>query len=282
MTISIRPFDAALGAEITGINLANDISPETFQIIHHAWLEHMVLVFPGQTLDEEEQIRFAKLWGKFPRRDRYDTRAEKDTADKSIMLVSNVRDTNGMPIGSLPDGEMMFHSDGAYDRHPYRYTMLYAVELPSEGGNTLFSNLCTAYDALPDRLKVKLSACTALQEYYSGTVIRGQNIGQKNGSFAHPVITAHEETSKPVLFVSRLITVAIPELSSDEQIETLEFLFKHTEKQEFIYEHHWSLGDFVMWDNRCVNHARRDFPSTQRRLLRRNVIQGTQPKRATI
>ena len=87
-----------------------------------------------------------------------------------------------MPIGSLPDGEMMFHSDGAYDRHPYRYTMLYAVELPSEGGNTLFANLCKAYDALPDRLKVKLSACTALQEYYSGTVMRGQNIGQKNGS----------------------------------------------------------------------------------------------------
>ena len=145
-----------------------------------------------------------------------------------------------------------------------------------------FANLCKAYDALPDRLKVKLSACTALQEYYSGTVMRGQNIGQKNGSFAHPVITAHEETSKPVLFISRLITVAIPELSSDEQIETLEFLFKHTEKPEFIYEHQWSLGDFVMWDNRCVNHARRDFPSTQRRLLRRNVIQGTQPKRATI
>ena len=76
--------------------------------------------------------------------------------------------------------------------------------------------------------------------------------------------------------------MAIPELSLDDQMKTLEFLFKHTEKKDFIYEHQWSLGDFVMWDNRCVNHARKDFPSTQRRLLRRNVIQGTQPKRANI
>ena len=76
--------------------------------------------------------------------------------------------------------------------------------------------------------------------------------------------------------------MCIRDRSLDDQMETLEFLFEHTEKKDFIYEHQWSLGDFVMWDNRCVNHARKNFPSTQRRLLRRNVIQGTQPKRANI
>jgi len=280
--MKIDPVSPALGARITGIDLSKDLSSEAFEAIHRAWLDHLVLIFPDQDLTEEEQVRFARLWGEFPVRDRYDKRAEKDTADKSIMLVSNVRDKDGKPIGSLPDGEMMFHSDGAYDRHPYRYTMLYAVELPSTGGNTVFANLYKAYEALPDDLKAKLAHCTAHQEYYAGTVIKGENVGHINGVFDHPVFTAHEETGEPVLFVSRLITMGIPELPEDEQAEILEFLFDHTEKPEFIYEHVWSPGDFVMWDNRCTNHARTDFPRVERRLLRRNVIQGVQPERAAV
>ncbi len=280
MTLTIKPIDGPLGAVVTGVDLAAPISAEIKKAIHKAWLDHLVLVFPKQNLSEEEQVSFARLWGDFPTRDRYDARAEKETADKSIMLVSNIRDADGNPIGSLPDGEMMFHSDGAYDRKPYRYTILYAVELPSQGGNTLFANLYKAYDSLPPRLKRKLINCTGLQEYYSGTVIKGKNVGSKNGSFAHPIFTAHEETGKSVLFVSRLITVAIPELEQEEQAEVLEFLFSHTEERGIIYEHIWSLGDLVMWDNRCVNHARTDFPREERRLLRRNVIQGEQPQKA--
>ena len=279
--MNVEPLCDAVGARITGLDLGQELDADCVAAIHKAWMDYQVLVFPDQDLTEDQQIRFSRLWGEFPKRDRFEVRAEKDVADKSIMLVSNIRE-DGKPIGSLPDGEMMFHTDGSYDEHPYNYTLLYAVELPSIGGNTMFANMYTAYETLPEDLKRKLANCTALQNYYSGTVMRGENVGPYSGEFSHPVFIEHNETARTALYVSRLITLRINQLSEDESAEVLERLFDHSEKREFIYEHVWSLGDFVMWDNRCINHARTDFPRAERRLLRRNVIQGIRPERARI
>ena len=277
----IEKLTDVVGARVTGLNLAEKLDDETHSKLHKAWLDHQVLVIPAQDFTEDEQIRFARRWGNFPKRERYEDRAEKNIADKSIMLVSNIRE-NGKPIGSLPDGEMMFHTDGAYDEHPYNYTMLFAIELPSSGGNTLFANMYAAFDALPGDIKQKLADCTAHHGYYSGTVQRDQPIGNFNGEFSHPVFIEHNETGRTALFVSRLLTLRINELPEAESDEILEFLFDHSEKREFIYQHEWQLGDLVMWDNRCLNHARTDFPREERRLLRRNVIQGIRPERGRI
>ena len=281
MTMKVEPTGAATGAKITGVDISQELDSATVAAIHKAWMDHQVLVFPNQDLTEDEQIRFARLWGEFPKRDRYETRPEKDVADKSIMLVSNIRE-NGKPIGSLPDGEMMFHTDGAYDENPYNYSMLFAVELPLVGGHTMFANMYMAYETLSDDLKAKLASCTALQRYYSGTVQRGQHMGSYSGEFSHPVFIEHNETGRTALYISRLLTMRINELPEAESDEVLDFLFDHAEQPEMYYEHVWSLGDFVMWDNRCLNHARTDFPGNERRLLRRNVIQGVRPERARI
>ena len=281
MTMKVEPTGAATGARITGVDISQELDSGTVAAIHKAWMDHQVLIFPNQDLTEDEQVRFALLWGDFPVRDRYAARPEKDVADKSIMLVSNIRE-NGKPIGSLPDGEMMFHTDGAYDENPYNYSMLYAVELPSVGGHTMFSNMYKAYETLPDDLKRKLVNCTALHRYYSGTVQRGQHMGSYSGEFSHPVFIEHNETGRTALYISRLLAMAINELPEAESEEILGFLFDHSEQPELYYEHVWSLGDFVMWDNRCLNHARTDFPETERRLLRRNVIQGVRPERGRI
>ncbi|MGB0577478.1 MAG: TauD/TfdA dioxygenase family protein [Alphaproteobacteria bacterium] len=277
----VEPLCDAVGARVTGLNLSQPLDAETHAALHKAWMDYQVLVIPDQDFTQEEQIAFARTWGEFPKRERYEKRAEKDTADKSIMLVSNIR-KDGKPIGSLPDGEMMFHTDGSYDEHPYNYTMLFAIELPKTGGNTLFANMYTAYETLPDDMKRKLANCTAHQGYYSGTVQRDQPQGHFNGEYSHPVFIEHNETGRTALYVSRLITRRINELSQEESDEVLEFLFDHSEKPEFIYEHVWTEGDFVMWDNRCLNHARTDFPREERRLLRRNVIQGVRPERARV
>ena len=279
--MKVKPLCDALGAKITGLDLSVKLGSEVKREIHDAWLKYQVLVFPNQKLTEDEQIRFARSWGKFPVRDRYEKRAEKGTADKSIMLVSNIR-KNGKPIGSLPDGEMMFHTDGAYDENPYNYTMLYALELPSSGGNTLFANMYKAYQELENDLKQKLANCTANHGYYSATVQRGEHQGAFSGEFAHPVFIEHNETGRTALYISRLLTLRIPELSKKESDLVLDKLFDHSERREFIYEHVWKVGDLVMWDNRCINHARTDFSRTERRLLRRNVIQGVRPKRGRV
>jgi len=281
MALTIESLDAPLGARITGIDLAEPVGQDTFDELHRAWLDHQVLVFPGQDLTEDDQIRFSRMWGELPVRDRYDTRNERDSRDKSIMLVSNIRE-NGEPIGSLPDGEMMFHSDGAYDAAPYRYTLLYAVELPSTGGNTLFADMYGAYDTLPADLKKRLAGCHAKHGYYGGTVQKDQPIGPYSGDAIHPLFVKHEETGRTAIYISRLITTRIMELEEAESDEVLETLFDHCEQPSLVYEHVWSLGDFVMWDNRCLNHARTDFPATDRRLLRRTVVQGVSPQAATV
>ncbi|MBK19292.1 MAG: taurine catabolism dioxygenase TauD [Rhodospirillaceae bacterium] len=279
--MQIEKLTDVVGARITGLDLSQELDAETHGKLHQAWLDHLVLVIPDQDLTQEEQIRFARTWGEFPKRERYKKRAEKDTADKSVMLVSNIR-KDGKPIGSLPDGEMMFHTDGAYDEHPYNYTMLYAIELPSTGGNTQFANMYAAYETLSDDLKRKLANCTAHHGYYSGTVQRGAPQGHFNGEYSHPVFIEHNETGRTALFISRLLTLRINELSQEESDEILTFLFDHSEKRDFIYEHEWTVGDLVMWDNRCLNHARTDFPRSERRLLRRNVIQGVRPERGRV
>ena len=229
--MKVKPLCDALGAKITGLDLSVELGSEVKRKIYDAWLKNQVLVFPNQTLTEDEQIRFARSWGKFPVRDRYERRAEKGTADKSIMLVSNIR-KNGKPIGSLPDGEMMFHTDGAYDENPYNYTMLYALELPSNGGNTLFANMYKAYQELDNDLKQKLANCTANHGYYSATVQRGEHQGAFSGEFAHPVFIEHNETGRTALYISRLLTLRIPELSKKESDLVLDKLFDHSERRE--------------------------------------------------
>lgn len=285
MTLVIKPLDAPTGARVTGVDLGQALDPAIYAEIHKAWLAHQVLVFPGQTMTEEDQIRFATHWGEMPVRSRYAGRREEGRrAHQSIMLISNVRE-DGALIGSLPDGDMMFHSDGQYDEHPYRYTMLYALEVPSSGGNTLFANLYLAYESLSGDLKKRLAHVEAQHGYYAGRevtpeILETLGITRVDDSFAHPVFTAHEETGRPVLFVSRLLTQCLKGLPDAEGDAILDELLDHVERPEFVYEHVWTPGDFVIWDNRCLNHARTDFSAGERRLLRRTTVQGVRPDAA--
>ena len=285
MTLVVTPLNAPTGARITGVDLGTELDSSAYGAIHKAWLDHQVLVFPAQTMTEADQIRFATHWGEMPLRSRYSGRREEGRrSHQSIMLISNIRE-DGKPIGSLPDGDMMYHSDGQYDEHPYRYTMLYALDVPSSGGNTLFANLYNAYDALPADLKNRLAHVEAQHGYYAGRhvtpeILKTLAITPVSDAYAHPVFTAHEETGRTVLYVSRLLTTSLKGLPEAESNDILDQLLDHVEKPEFVYEHIWTPGDFVIWDNRCLNHARTDFSAGERRLLRRTTVQGVRPEAA--
>ena len=201
-----------------------------------------------------------------------------------VMLVSNIRE-DGEVIGSIPDGEMLFHTDGSYEEHPYRYTFLYAIEVPRQGGDTLFANMHTAYDTLPETLKSRLRDLDAEHGFYTGPDVTSEmkealRISDYAGRAVHPVFTRHEETSRPSLYISRMLTRRIVGLESEDSL--LPFLFDHSERPEGIYRHVWTPGDLVMWDNRCTNHARDDFEPGERRLLRRTTCQGVKPERAVL
>ncbi len=278
--IEVTPLSAACGAEIKGIDLTRPLADDIVVAIKEAWRRHLVLVFRGQAISQEDQLRFASYFGMLGDRkqapEQLRSRAEGIRQDnQKILLVSNIK-VDGQPIGAFGEGEFWFHIDGGYTPRPYKYTMLYAIELPSTGGNTLFGNMYKAYGAVPPALKEKLKGRKALHIHEYNRARQASSSGDISGipHHIHPVFITHPETGRKSLFVDRLMTTRIEGVSAQESAELLDQLYEIGERPEFIFEHVWRLGDFVMWDNRCTIHARTDFPNTERRLLRRCTVEG--------
>lgn len=275
--LDVRKLSPALGAEIRGVDLSKPLDDATFAAIYAAWLENLVVVFPGQTLTERQQVEFAERLGEpvgQRSKERHDDRSGRD---RRVMLISNIRE-NGVPIGLLPDGELMFHTDSVYLERPLKGAMLYAEEIPSSGGETMFVNMHMAYDALPDAMKARLAPLTAVNVFdYETQVKTGRLDRSKVKNHVHPAVRTHPETGKKALFVNRLMTeefVGLPEAESDALLAEL---CDHAEQPQFVYSHKWTVGDLLLWDNRCTMHARTDFPPGERRLMRRVGLEGDVP-----
>lgn len=271
--MEIVPLSDAIGAEIRGVDLSQPLDGATIGAIRNAWHEHIVLVFHGQKLDVEHHKAFAGLFGEVGKHMRPKAiRNEAAELGPNVMLVSNIRE-NGKPIGSLPDGEMMFHSDTPYRERPDKATTLYAIEIPSTGGNTIFANCYLAAETLPDDVKRTLAGRKAMHVFEYGAVTKDGRFDRTGAPhFAQPVFRRHPVTGKTALYVSELMTEEIIGLPEDESREILAFLFEHQAQEKFQYEHVWTPDDLAMWDNRCSIHARTDFRETERRKLRRMTI----------
>ncbi len=269
-----RILSSALGAEIIGVNLCREIDEDLAARLLEAWHRSLVILLRDQHLSEEDQVRFAERFGP-PAVIHTKQFVKKHPA---VMLISNIRE-DGKPIGALPDGEMQFHSDQCYQERPAMASMLYAIEVPSKGGNTLFANAYAAYETLPADIKRRIDGRRALNAYDYDTAAtkRGTKISDGVPTYVHPVVRTHPATGRKALYVNRLMTARIEDMPEDESTELLEFLFDHQEQRQFIYEHVWRVGDILMWDNRCTLHARTDFNPDERRLMRRVTILGEKP-----
>jgi taurine dioxygenase len=278
--IVVKPLSPACGAEISGVDLSKPLSKAEVEAIKDAWGKHLVLVFRGQQVSQDDQLRFAAYFGDLGSRkkapEKLRCRAEGIQQDnEKVLLVTNIK-VDGQPIGAFGDGEFWFHIDSGYSARPYKYTFLYALELPSRGGNTMFSNMYKAYEAVPAALKEKLKGKTALHIYEYNRAKQANSSGDISGipHHSHPIFITHPDTGRKTLFVDRLMTTRIEDVSQDESDAILDQLYEIGERREFIFEHVWQLGDFLMWDNRCTIHARTDFPKEERRLLRRCTVEG--------
>src|SRR6516225_12442052 len=225
--IGVRPLSASIGAEIIGIDLSQPMSDALFAKVLDTWHQNLVILFRDQRLSEDDQVRFGARFG--PPAVSHTKRFT--TANPAVMLISNIRE-NGQVIGALPDGEMHFHSDQCHQERPAMASMLYALEVPSKGGNTLFANAYKAYETLPESIKTRIEGRKALNAYDYDTAAtkRGTRLAQGAPSYVHPVVRTHPATGRKALYVNRLMTVRIEGLSAHESGELLAFLFDHQER----------------------------------------------------
>ena len=269
--LQVRPLSDALGAEIIGIDLSQPMDVATANAIEKAWHHHLVLVFRNQTLSNDDQVRFCRHYG-----DLEEVRTGKYANEdmKHTMMITNVTDTGLMT--ALENGDMWFHSDQCYYEIPCKASTLYAMEIPSVGGNTLFANCYTAWETLPADLRDKLEGLKAhhIYDYAGNPLKRGDNIDPNAPQYYHPVARTHPATDRKALYVNRLMTDYIDGIPREESDEILAQLFAHSEEERFVYEHVWQVGDFVIWDNRCSMHARTDFDPNERRMMRRITVKG--------
>lgn len=258
----------AIGAEVRGVDLRQPQPPDVMAAIARAWDEYGVLLFRDQELSGESQRAFTAAFG--------GVHVLESSVQKGseFMHIGNVA-VNGVP-GQLPLGEMQFHQDGCYNAAPMRRTFLYALKIPSTGGNTLFTSTAFAYAQFPSAERERLLTYDIRFAYNYLAVVRDATT-KPTTEYVHPLVIAHPATGKPLLFCNRLMAEEIVGLPPDESRALIERLCTQLERPEGIYEHVWRLGDFLMWDNFATAHARTDFDANEERLLRRTTTTGEKP-----
>lgn len=281
MSVTVRPLSPVLGAEILGADIGAGISDEDFQDILDAWYRHSVVVLRDQSVTEDEQVAFCARFGEVQPWSHFAEDHEGKSRNPYIMLVSNLKE-NGEYVGSLQEGEIQFHSDGIYVEEPTAATMLYAVQPTSHGGETAFGNMYLAYETLPDEMKARIDGLKARHAFTYNSLVTADNAAKMSEDehvqqAAHPVVRTHPVTGRKALYVNRLMTQGVVGMEADESRALLDFLYDHLENRDFVYEHPWRKGDLLIWDNRCVVHARRDFPLNETRIMKRLTIKGDRP-----
>lgn len=275
-TLLIKPLSGSLGAEIGGIDLATDLDDETLAAIRAALVEYHVIAFRDQDLTAEQQMAFGRRFGEL---------------DTHPFVEGNSRFPEVLDIVTEPDDRLNFgggwHTDVTFLEQPDLGSILYAIEVPPVGGDTLFANQHAAYDALSDTMKGMLEGLkavhTAGMQYGAGGLSTKSNAMQtKNAERAaetveHPVIRTHPESGRKSLYVNGAFTSRIKGLKTAESQALLQFLLGHATREDFTFRLSWEPGTLAMWDNRSVQHYALHDYAGQRRSMRRITVRGDRP-----
>lgn len=278
----VRPFAEKVGAEIVGLDLSRPLNDADFARVHQAHLDYHVVVFRDQQITPQQQIDFSRRFGVLQI---HVLKQFLLANHPEILIVSNIVE-DGQPVG-LGDAGKYWHSDLSYKELPSLGSMLYAQELPSEGGDTLFADMHLAWDTLPEHLRKAVEGRSAVHSYTS-RYREGHNAQNWRPTLSaeqlaqvvvvsHPIVRTHPENGRKALFVSEGFTTHIVGLPEDESQQVLNELYAHSVRPEGVYRHKWQENDMVFWDNRSLIHLAGGTPDHLRRRLHRTTIQGDAP-----
>jgi taurine dioxygenase len=277
VSASSKPFIAA----VEGINLAAPLDDATFKAILDAWVTYPVLMFPDQDLDSDAQQVFAERFGRLVGRTRPKGERGKEAQDNPyMMLVSNVRDDDGTALGA-GDYPLPFHTDGCFNPVPSLATFLYGIEVPGQGGETLFVDMNEVYDALTPATQERLLGLRGVNyhtfsyERYDPESAGGRPITEVVTNAVHPMVISHPLSNKPIVYANRHNTYDIAGMERAAAQPILDEIFTAIEQPARLYTHKWRVGELVMWDNRAVQHARAACLPEERRMLRRFAVEAS-------
>jgi len=289
----VVPMAAPLGAEIRGLDL-KQLDDATFKALHGVWLDNVLLVFRGQSMAAEDLVNLVRRFGTPVTSSNLHQRSLEERAGNrlyhlppEVTIVSNVREGD-QSIGILGDGEVVWHSDFSFKERPTAARMLVAMEVPPRelGGNTFFLSCYAAYDALPADMKQRISGMTVKQADIIDTAMKLRPGASLDADIrtvpgpSHPVISTHPDTGHNLLFLGRRHGAYVNGCSLEESEALLNQLWAHCTQPRFCYEHRWSVGDVVVWDNRATLHRRDPFDSKSRRVLFAAQVEGHRPYEA--
>ena len=295
-SFKVIPTGAALGAEIRGVDFSRPVPEELKDALRKAWADHLVLLFRGQDITDEQLVTAAGIFG--PPHEaasrKYHLNVGKQVDDKhmisrhpSVIIISNV-DENGNPVldnGDLGSYEVVWHTDNSYVEVPPAGSMLYALELPPPGcgGDTSFSNQYLAYEELPDDLKQAIAGKSQVHDSSrnsAGVLRPGVELPKRPEDVKgpiHPLVRVHPVTGRRALYLGRRRqwpSNYIVGMSNEESEALLDRLWAHASRPKYAWTHCWQLGDLVLWDNRCCMHYRTEVNTAYRRVMHRTTIKG--------
>lgn len=277
--LKFTPTGEGLGLVVEGADLRAELSKETTELLKQKLAESGVLIFHGQDLSEEEQVRFVRAFGEtqgHPVPGIGGSNPNPDTNPEVFYLTNavegyeyedadnrekerNKKRARGMDMKSgLGQGELGWHSDLQYMPEPQVYSLLYGIETPDVGAETEWNNMTAAYDALSDEMKEKLAGLKVIHWFT-----------RRIPAVTHPAVRTHPITGRKALYVSPGLSRLVEGWDDEEGKALIRELSEHATQRRFTYVHKWTPRDVLMWDNRCTMHRRRGFDTTKRRIMRR-------------
>ncbi|MBI3515964.1 MAG: TauD/TfdA family dioxygenase [Proteobacteria bacterium] len=276
-SFTITPMTGHTGAEVVGLDFTKPIDGETRASLNRAFAQHHVLVMRDQHFSPDQFKVAAQVFGELKPHDKKETHVP---GHPDVYYVSNDEVVNGKRV--IP-GET-FHTDHSNHPRPPKATMLYAVELPSRGGDTQYVNMHDAYDELPAATKQKVDGLKAVHVYLSKYSprslgkITADSLRDVPPPGIHPLVRTHPENGRKALYLNPVRIESIVGMEDTDALALIDGLMRHSTQQHFEYRHKWRHGDWVIWDNRSVMHqANPDYDMNERRYLYRLMIQGEVP-----
>jgi alpha-ketoglutarate-dependent 2,4-dichlorophenoxyacetate dioxygenase len=279
MAIQVSPLHPTLGAEVRGVDLTRALTPEVFAEIEAAFNSCGILVFPGQPVSDEQQLAFSQLFGPLEVNPNYagaKMRVRPDIADISNLDAEGRVLARGDRRNLFNLGNQLWHTDSSFKRIPAKCSLLSARDLPSSGGETEFADLRAAWDALPQSRKRELDGLIVEHSIFrSRSQIGFADFNDEIYSQLPPVPQAlvrhHPASGRTSLYLASHASHIVG-WPVEKGRALIEELIAFSTQPQFVYQHRWTVGDLVMWDNRCTMHRGRPYDDTQRRVLHRTTV----------